>query len=151
MSLTLGSQPGFVEIADSVFDAGNPVSDASLKALSSAAKFAAVRNEQFYGYYRDGETVQLPQSPADDYQYSRAELRYSWSIYWSGSATGPCNGTETPPTKGATTGQGQLLQNGGNVDQGTGLVSCWASYFKTGQEDTNDGILLVITHAQRSR
>ena len=151
MSLTLGTQPGFTEVADSTFDAGNAVSDSALKALNGAAKFGVVRNEQFFGYYKDGETVVLPVSPADAYAYSRSELVYDAIVYWSGSAGSACAGTQTAPTKGATTGQGQLLQFGYNVDQATGLVSCQASYFKTAQMDVNDGVLCVVTHAQRSR
>ena len=77
MSLSLGTQPGFTEIADSTFDAGNAASDSALKAVNAAAKFGVVRNEQFYGYYANGETVALPVSPADGYAYSRSELRYS--------------------------------------------------------------------------
>ena len=151
MSLTLGTQPGFTEVADSTFDAGNPASDSSLKSLNAAAKFGVVRNEQFYGYYRNGETVQAPVSPADGYAYSQSELRYSFSWYWTGGATGTCNGTLTPPPRGATSGQGQVIQMGANVDQSTGAVSTNVSYYKTSQTDTNDGILMVLTHAQRSR
>ena len=151
MSLTLGSQPGFTEIPDSTFSAGNPVSDSVMKQLNADSKFAAVRNEQFFGFYRDGETVALPVSPADAYPYTRSELCYSWSVYWSGSALAALNGTQTAPTRGATTGQGQLLQFGYNIDQTSGVVSCTASYYKTSQTDTADGILLVITHAQRAR
>ena len=151
MSLTLGTQPGFAEIPDSSFAAGSPVSDSVMKQLNADGKFAAVRNEQFYGYYANGETVALPTSPADGYAYSRAELRYSWGWYWSGSAGGPCGGTQTPPARGVTTGSGQMLQMGANVDQATGLVSTQVSYFKAAETDTTDGILLVITHAQRSR
>jgi hypothetical protein len=151
MSLTLGTQPGFTEVGDSIFNVGNPVSDSALKALNAAAKFAVVRNEQFFGYYKDGETVALPTSPADGYAYQRSELRYSWSRYWSGSAGSACAGTQTPPTRGVTTGQGMLVQFGDSIDQATGLVGCVTSYYKTSQTDTSDGILLVITHAQRSR
>jgi hypothetical protein len=151
MSLTLTTQPGFTEISDSVFAAGNAASDTNLKAINDAAKFAAVRNEQFYGYYANGETVILPVSPADGYAYSRAELRYSWSIYYSGAPTGPCAGTQTPPPKGLSSGQGTLLGFQANVDQVAGLVSTQASYWKTSQMNETDGILLVITHAQRSR
>jgi hypothetical protein len=151
MSLTLSTQPGFTEIPDSSFASGSPVSDSVMTAINEDAKFGVVRNEQFYGYYANGETVNLPVSPADGYSYSRPELFYAWSVYWTGSATGPCQGTETPPPRGATSGQGQLLQMGFNVDQATGLVSCNVSYFKTSEQDTNDGILLVMTHAQRSR
>ena len=151
MSLTLGTQPGFVEIADTSFAAGNAASSAVMTELNDDAKFAAVRNEQFYGYYRNGETVALPVSPADGYAYSQSELRYSHSWYWTGSATGPCNGTQTPPPRGAATGPGQVLQLGADVNQANGLVSTVVSYYKTAESDTNDGILLVITHAQRSR
>ena len=151
MSLTLGEQPGFTAIPSSSLATTTPLTVELFAMLAAAAMFAAVRNEQFYGYYANGETVVLPVSDADGYQYSRDELLYSWALYWSGSATAALEGTQEEPVKGATTGQGQLLQAGGNVDQSTGLVTTWASYYKTAQQDTNDGILLVITHAQRSR
>lgn len=152
MSLSLGTQPGFTAIPDTDFDAGNPITDSLLKQMSDNAQFAAVRNEQFYGYYANGETVVLPVSLADGYEYSREELLYAAVVYWSGSATGPCEGTMTPPPKGATSGAGTLLQFGYNVDPATGVVSCQASYWNgSNQKDTNDGILCVITHAQRSR
>jgi len=151
MSLTLGTQPGFTEIADTSFDAGNPLTDTIMTQLNEAAKFGVVRNEQFFGYYANGETVVLPVSPADGYAYERSELLYSWGWYWTGAATGPCAGTMTPPPRGATSGQGNLLQMGANVDQTTGLVSTVVSYFKTAEQDTNDGILLVVTQAMRNR
>jgi len=151
MSLTLGTQPGFTEVADAVFTAGNPVTDTSMKQLNAAAKFAAVRNEQFYGYYRGGETVILPVSPADGYQYSRSELLYSCSLYTSLSAQGALNGTQTPPPGGTTSGAGTLLWFAVKVDQATGLVSTTVAYYKTGEQDTGDGIAFVVTHAQRSR
>jgi len=140
-----------VELADTSFAAGNPATSALMTSLNDDAKFAAVRNEQFYGYYRNGETVVLPVSPADGYQYSLSELRFAHSWYWTGSATGPCNGTMTPPPRGATTGSGMLLQLGADVSEVTGLVTTNVSYYKTSEQDTNDGILKVITHAQRSR
>jgi hypothetical protein len=151
VSLTLGTQPGFTEIPDSSFNGGVAASDAVLKELNADSKFAAVRNEQFFGYYRNGETVALPVSPADGYAYSLAELRFSHSWYWTGSATGACNGTQTPPPQGATTGAGTMLQMGADVNQTSGLVTTKVSYYKSQQTDTNDGILLVIIHAQRSR
>jgi hypothetical protein len=149
--LTLSAQPGFTEVLDTTFAAGNAASSSAMTALNDDAKFAAVRNEQFYGYYRNGETVVLPVSPADGYQYSQSELRYSHSWYWTGSATGPCAGTQTPPPRGGTSGTGLLLQLGADVNQATGLVTTNVSYYKTSEQDTNDGILLVVTHAQRNR
>lgn len=154
MSLTLTAQPGFSEIADSAFDAGNPATAANMKALNADAKFAAVRTEEFWGYYKHGETVQVPTSPADGYAYSQAELRYTWSVFWTGAPPGSAlNGTQVTPSRGATGGSGHLLQMGFFVDQATGLVSCDVSYHKDGgsQTDTHDGILVVTTLAKRSR
>jgi hypothetical protein len=154
MSLSLGNQPGFTAIADTTFDAGNPITDTLLKQMNDNGEFAVVRNEQFYGYYANGETVVLPVSTVDGYQYSRSELVYSWSIYWTGSAIGGTGGQMTAPPKGGTTqsgGGGTMLQMAANVDQASGLVSCGTSYYKSAESDTTDGILCVITHAQRSR
>ncbi len=149
-TLVLTSQPGFTDVPDSSFDAGNPVTAANMKALNAAAKFAAVRNEEFWGYYKHGETVQLPVSPADWYAYAVEELLFIWAIFWTGAPPGSAlNGTQTPPSRGATGGSGNLLQMGFSVDQATGLVTCDISYYVQGgaQADTNDGILLVMTHA----
>lgn len=154
MSLTLSSQPGFSDVPDSALNAGVAVSSETFKAISAAAKFGAVRNEQFWGYYKHGETVELPTSPADGYLYQRSELRYVWSWYWTGAAPGGAlGGTQSAPGRGATSGQGHLLQFGGKVDQATGVVELDVSYHKDGgsQTDTHDGIVMVVTHAQRSR
>jgi hypothetical protein len=151
VSLTLSAQPGFAELPDDTFTTGNPATSTVMTQLNDDAKFAAVRCEQFFGYYANGETVTLPVSAADGYQYQREELLYSHSWYWTGSATGPCQGTQTPPPRGATSGQGTLLQMGADVSQLTGVVSTNVSYFKTSEMDTNDGILLVITHGLRMR
>lgn len=153
-TLILSSQPGFSEVPDSAFDAGNPATAANMKSLNAAAKFAAVRAEEFWGFYKHGETVVLPISAADGYAYAREELRYTWSIYWTGSAPGtPLAGTQVVPTRGATGGPGHLLQMGFIVDQATGLVTCTVSYHKDGgaQTDTTDGILVVVTHGKRQR
>ena len=151
MSLTLMSQPGFTELVDSTWDAGNPITASNMKSLNADAKFSAVSNEQFWGYYRNGETVVLPVSTADGYEYSQSELVYAWSWYWTGSAPTALNGTQSPPVGGATSGQGTLLSMSANVNQLTGLVSTVVSYYKTAEQDVNDGILMVITHAQRNR
>jgi len=152
MSLTLSESPGFTEIASDTFDDGNAATDVTMKQLNANAAFAAVRCEQFWGYYRNGETVSLPVSAADAYQYQRSELIYTHSWYWMGSATGPCNGTQTPPPRGAGSGSGTLLGAAADVNQLTGVVSTVVSYFGGGQQqNTGDGILLVVTLAQRMR
>jgi hypothetical protein len=152
-SLVLGSQPGFTEIPDSTFDNGNTAGASTLKSINAAVKFAAVRTEEFYGYYKDGETVQSPVSAADGYQYSRAELRYVWSMYCTGSSPSALNGTQSAPNPAAATGGGELLGVLFNVNQASGLVSCNVSYYKPGgaQTDTHDGIVMVTTIAKRSR
>lgn len=151
-TLVLSSQPGFVPVPDSALDAGQPATAATFKALNSNAAFAAVRTEQFWGYYKHGETIVLPISPADGYAYAREELRYTWSIFWTGSPPGSALlGTQTAPSRGATSGEGTVLSMGFNVDQGSGLVECLVSYFKTAQQDKQDGILMVMTHATRQR
>jgi hypothetical protein len=154
MSLILSEQPGFTEIPDTTFDAGNVIAAATMKALNAAAKFAVVRDEQFWGFYKHGETVALPTSPADGYTYQRSELRYTWSWFWTGAAPGSAlAGTQTTPSRGATSGQGHLLEFGADVVQATGVISTDVHYHKDGgsQTDTHDGILMVVTHAQRSR
>jgi hypothetical protein len=151
-SVSLSAQPGFSDIPDSTWDGGSALSSAGLKALNADAKFATVRNEQFWGYYKHGETVATPVSPADGYVYSRVELLYMWSVYWTGSPpASPVNGTQVPPTRGATGAGGTFLQSGAVVDQATGAVACTTSYFDGTQHDTNDGIVLVMIFAQRSR
>ena len=151
-TLLLSSQPGFTEVPDQSLDAGNPVSSAVLKALNAAAKFGVVRTEQFWGYYKHGETVVLPISRADGYAYAREELWYTWSIYGTGSPPGsPLLGTQTAPGRGATSGQGTILSLAFNVNQESGLVECGVSYYKTAQEDKPDGVLMVMVHATRQR
>src|SRR5258707_6200354 len=130
-TLILIAQPGFAEIPDSTFDAGNAAGAANFKALNAAAKFAAVRSEEFWGYYRNGETVSLPFSPADGNAYVQAELRYVWTIYHTGGAPAtPLAGSQVLPGRGATGGPGTLLSFGFTVDQGSGLVACNVSYYK---------------------
>ena len=150
-TLLLSSQPGFTEVPDQSLDAGNPVSAAVLKALNSAAKFAAVRTEQFWGYYGHGETIALPISAADGYAYAREELLYSPSLVSTGAPAQALNGTQTLPGYGSTSGEGTLLQIAFRVNQQTGVVESIISYWKSGQQNTNDGILMVVTHATRQR
>jgi hypothetical protein len=152
VSLILGTQPGFTDVADSAFNGGGAASAANLKSVNANAKFAVVRQEVFWGFYKHGETVALPISPADGYQYQRSELNYLWSCYWSAAAPASAlNGTQQVPTRGSTSGQGTLLQFGFFVDQNTGVVSTEVDYYKSQQMNTHDGILLVITIATRDK
>ena len=151
--LRLSAQPGFVELADAGLETGVDLAGAAVRQIAANAAFGAVRTERFQGYYRNGETVQLPVSPADGYEYSRAECCYAWSVYWSGSAMGPLNGTQEAPERGATGSPGHLWKMGGYVDQATGEVSCDNAYERErgGAQANHDGILLVITFGKRLR
>jgi hypothetical protein len=155
MQLRLSGQPGFTELPDTGLETNDSLPAAVLQGISEDAAFAAVRTEEFWGYYANGETVKLPMSPVDGYRYSRAECCYTWSIYWTGSATAPLEGTQVAPSRGPTSSGGHLLKIGGFIDQATGLVSCDEAYEKEAMvpvpEANHDGILLVITHAKRLR
>jgi hypothetical protein len=163
MSLTLSSSPAFAELIGSTFDAGAVPTAAEFQALNRDAKFAAVRNEQFWGYYANGHTVALPVSPADGYTYSRAELFYEASVVYTGAPGTFTAGTHTLPTglfglppAGHATSQptaGVLLQlSTWTVDQATGLVAVGTSYWDgSTQTVSGDGIVMVMVHAQRSR
>ena len=62
--------------------------------------------EFFQGIYNNGQTVDLPISPVDGYQYSRNELLYLWQVYNSGN-----------PNTGWITGPTSLWFCGWKVDQ----------------------------------
>lgn len=152
MSLTLTGGPASVaEVPDPDLDSGETLTQAILQAINGDVCFAAVVVEDFWGFYRHGETVVLPVSAADGYNYSRGELLYAWEIFAAGAAPGALNGTQTPPTPGANSGAGQILQMGFNIDQGSGVVSCAVSYYVSGgaQTNTTDGILRIHTLARR--
>lgn len=152
MSLTLVAQPGFTELPDADFDAGSTASDTNMKALNAGAKFGVVRNEQFWGFYRSGEQVVLPVSPADGYQYSRSELVYTWSVFATQPATAALDGTQSTPTAGANSGAGTILLAQYQVNQSSGDVTCVTWYFNGSTTATTaDGILMVMCHAQRQR
>lgn len=156
--LTWATVPGAVDIPDANLAADQPVTDYTLTKISNNAKFAAVRAEFFQGYYKHGETVQIPTSPVDGYQYSRAELRYTWSLYSTRPATGATNGAQDPPSLGTEQIGGGgvdgvdaiIAQVGHKNSASPGLVSCQIIMGNgTNQTVTNYGVLYVTTIAER--
>jgi hypothetical protein len=155
--LTLDVIPGFVDLPDSAIVADQPLTDYSLVKISNNAKFAALRPETFYGWYRDGELVKLPVSPADGYAYTRVELEYEVAAWCSRS---PAGGTGT---NGATTKPGRAYTNDGagalflmdfwveeRNESTPGLVHCEVHYWNDGSEiPTNGGFIKVRTIATR--
>ena len=146
--LTLTSIPGFADIPDSAFAAGQICRGIQLAKISENAEFGMVRFETFQGTYSDGETVELPVSPVDGYQYSREELIYIWE---------PLS-TVNPSTGWASDEEALWFANW-SVDQylsplspGGGVHSEeWYTWIHNSKPNSqsNDGILMVTTIAQR--
>lgn len=143
MPLTLNNIAGFRDLANSVLVAGQPALGLHLAAIAANAQFGMVRMEFFPAKYSNGQTVILPTSPIDKYNYSREELLYLWTI----------NNTHNPSTNWLT-GPDALWYLTHNVDQASGAVSCEEWYRKSSMSQpdghvSQDGVLRVTTVAQR--
>jgi hypothetical protein len=142
MPLTLQSTPGFADVLDTSFIAEYPALGLNLARVSLNAAFGMVRPEIFYGLYKHGETVNLPQSAVDGYVYAREELSYIWAVQSSLS-----------PSSGWITGPDSLWYAAWIVDQDTGAVESIEYYRRSGSHDnaaqSNDGTLGVFTIAHR--
>ena len=155
--LTWSTVPGAVDLPDSSLAADQPLTDYSLTKISNNAKFAAVRPETFYGWYRNGETVQLPVSPVDGYHYTRAELEYEIAAWCSRSPAGGAatNGALAKPARAESNdGPGTLFLVDFWVEEkneaNPGLVHCEVHYRDNGTEvTTNGGFVKVRTIATR--
>jgi hypothetical protein len=145
MPLTLSNIPGFADLPDSVLAAERNVISAHLRHVSDNAAFGVVRLEVFTGLYHHGDTVILPTSPVDGYNYVRSELLYLWTPVNTGNAA----------TQWATDGPPWTMWYGAwLVDQTSGKVSCTVGYrgnqdHTDRQASTNDTTLQVWTIAQR--
>jgi hypothetical protein len=155
--LTWATQPGAVDLPDSNLAADQPLTDYDLTKISNNAKFAAVRPETFYGWYVNGETVQVPVSPVDGYVYTRSELEYDvagWDTR-SPAVTGSANGALSKPDRAAANpGAGSLFQMYFYVEEkneaNPGLVHCFVSFWTGSTETpTNSGMVKVRVIATR--
>ena len=153
--LNWSSIPGAVDLPDGNLAADQPLTDYDLVKISNNAKFGAVRPETFYGWYRNGETVLLPTSPADGYQYSRGELEYEVAAWCSRSPSGATNGAPTKPARAnLNDGPGVLFLMDFWVEEkneaNSGLVHCEVNYWNNGNEvQTYGGFVKVRTIATR--
>lgn len=153
--LTWSTVPGAVDIPDSNLAADQPLTDYSLIKISNNAKFAAVRPETFYGWYKNGEVVKLPVSPVDGYHYSRQELEYDVAAWCSRSPSGATNGATTKPARASVNdGPGSLFLMDFWVEEknesNPGLVHCQVNYWNNGTETvTTGGFVKVRTIATR--
>lgn len=155
--LLFSTIPGFFDLPDAAIAADQPLTDYSITKISNNAKFASVRPETFYGWYKNGEVVQAPASNVDGYVYARAELEYEVAAWCSRS---PDSGS---PTAGALSKPARANVNdaGGTLflmdfwveeknEANPGLVHCEVHYWDSGTEIiTSGGFVKVRTIATR--
>ena len=151
--LTLSLVPGFFDIADSVLLGGQPLTDDAILKISHNAKFAAVRTEiLFMGFFQPGDTVPVPVSPVDGYQYSRPECMFLPILASSRSpAAGFVSGQKSfPAIASIDAGQGSLMIVPYQLDinDATGEIICQTYWSTTGAE--NQGLVKVYAIATRS-
>ncbi len=151
--LTFSAVPGFFDISDAVLAGGQPLTDDAILKLSHNAKFAAVRTEiLLLGFYQHGDTVPVPASPVDGYQYSRSECMFLPILVSSRSpAAGFVSGQKVfPPVASADAGQGNLVIVPYQLDinDATGQLTCQTYWSASGTE--NQGLVKVYVIATRS-
>lgn len=142
MSVTLQKVPGFNDIQDTPLTAEQIALGIHVAAISDNAAFGLVRTEPFQVICKNGDTISLPVSEIDGYQYSRSELVYMWGIY----------ATANPDT-GWITGPDALWYMNWNVDQDTGEVTCieWYRPWANAPAQSSDGQLLVTVVGIRQK
>jgi hypothetical protein len=155
--LLLSVIPGFVDLPDATIAADQPLTDYSITKISNNAKFATVRPETFYGWYKNGEAVQLPASKVDGYVYARTELEYEVAAFCSRSpdpAAQTAGATTKPARASVNDASGTLFLMDFWVEEkneaNPGLVHCEVHYWNNGTETiTNGGFIKVRSIATR--
>jgi hypothetical protein len=141
--ITLETPPGFSPVDETKLMAGNILHAITMDQISLNGEFGMVRPEFFYTLQVDGDTVPLPVSPIDGYNYSQDELYYLWTPL-----------TTFDASTGWPSQTGILFYCEWNIDQLTGIVTCKEYYHPDGNTPVNqssDGQLLVLTVGQRAR
>jgi hypothetical protein len=155
--LIISTIPGFVDLPDATIAADQPLTDYSVTKISNNAKFAALRPETFYGWYKNGESVLIPTSAVDGYLYARSELEYEVAA-WCSRSPDPASATAGALTKPARAsvndGSGTLFLMDFWVEEkneaNPGLMHCEVHYWNSGTEViTNGGFVKVRTIATR--
>lgn len=156
--LTLGTIPGYADLPDLSISHDDPVLGIHINKIVQNASFGMANFEVFSGNYVNGQTVALPISNFDGYQYARSELIYRWGV-----------ASTLNPSSGWISGLDSLWYAAWNVknwidpsmsnpnpdNSQAGLVETVEWYRRSGGNATptssNDGTLFVITIAQRLR
>jgi len=151
--LVLSAIPGFFDLADSAIAAGKPLTDDSMLKISHNAKFSAVRGKLiFMGFYANGNTVPTPIDPDDYYTYARTECQFIVMIYSNRApAPGFVPGQALPPAQSdSQLGPLYNFPAGWAINDVTGLVTLWTTYYANGTETVNnDGIIKVYAICSR--
>ena len=145
--LVLNSIPGFSDLPDTAIAAGEALTDAALLAMSRNAKFATVRGKLiFMGFYAHGNTVPTPVDPDNGYAYDHSECQYAFCPYSNRApAPGFVPGQAEPPAQSdAQPGPLYNWPGGWAINDLTGLVTLYTTYWQNGSEVVNnDGIIKV--------
>jgi hypothetical protein len=151
--LVLSAIPGFSDLADSAVAAGQPLTDDTMLKISHNAKFGAVRGKLiFMGFYANGNTVLTPIDPDDGYAYARSECQFMAVIYSNRApAPGFVPGQALPPAQlDSQPGPLYNFPGGWAINDVTGLVTLWTTYYANGTETVNnDGIIKVYAICSR--
>jgi len=128
--------PGFADIPINAFVPGQPVPASIISRLAKNVKTSAYAIE-FFGptTHVQGDTISLPTSPVDGYNYSRAELVYIWQWKTTGSP------------------EPRLWGYGGSIGA-NGVVNLMSWHVPAGgpiQNDTTGAQIDVITIGVRSQ
>lgn len=144
--------PGVVDLPGANIAAHQVLTDDTLVKIVQNAKWACVRPEFiFMGFYKHGDTIPLPISPVDGYQYSQSEITYDFELYTTrGPNTDFVSGQATEPSQSITQ-PANLYWTYFDVDDSTGQVYSQVSYYTPGGSEsiTNDGIIRVTAACQR--
>jgi len=142
MALSFNTPSGLVDLPDAVLAAGKMAAGYLLLPINRNTQFGATIPEVFYGEYKHGDTVPLPVSTVDGYNYQRDELVYVWeqrstldyATHMAGAA-------------------GELILCTPWVNPVDGVVQVLTAYYVQGgaQWNTNDGIIAVWTFGIRRR
>jgi hypothetical protein len=145
--VALTTIPGFSDLSAVPLAADKLSLGVHLNRINLNAAFGLVRMEVFHGNYRNGDTVPLPISVVDGYQYKRNELTYLWMVA----------NTINPDTGWATDGEPWTMWYGiWNVIQASGVVTSEVGYrgnqdYPNRQDVSKDGWITVIVIGQRQK
>jgi len=141
MAFSLDMPGGWCDIPASAWAAGNVGVEDLLVALNSMVRFAATCDEYIAAApQRSGNSVALPASPDDGYNYSRSEALYAFAVQASPN-----------PDTGKNSAGGNVLFFHDFIAQDTGLVTSVVNYYVQGGQESssNDGLLCVLLILRR--